>query len=391
INLLYEEVAPEQRMCAYAVQQSVSGIIGFLAALGAGVLREKDSVTVTPVAAVPAEAELYCRDSGSTLRFLLPVAGALGVTARFHMQGRLAQRPLSPLDGELMRHGMTLQQQGDTLLCSGKLQAGAYTLAGNVSSQFVTGLLMALPLLEGDSTLQLTAPLESAGYVALTEQVLRQSGIRFEKEAESWRIQGAQRYALPAAVQAEADWSNAAVWLCMGALLEDGIAVTGLCGSSLQGDREILPLLRRFGAEVSVAENAVSVRRGVLRGIDIAAENIPDLVPVLAVLACAAEGETHITGAARLRLKESDRLQSTAALITALGGCVQQLPDGLTVTGSAARYPLAGGSAHAAADHRIAMAAAVAALLCRGELQLADAQSVEKSYPQFWGDRASLL
>ena len=369
----------------------IEATLGCLAALGAGILQGEDTVTVTPIAQAPAEAELFCRDSGSTLRFLLPVVGALGVTARFYMQGRLSQRPLSPLDGELTRHGMTLKRQGDTLLCSGRLHAGEYTIAGNVSSQFITGLLLALPLLEESSTLQLTAPLESAGYVALTEQLLQQSGIRFEKSAQGWHIQGKQRYALPAAVQAEADWSNAAVWLCMGALLEEGITVTGLCSGSLQGDREILALLRRFGAQVTVLENAVSVRRGPLCGIDISAENIPDLVPVLAVLACAAEGETHITGAARLRLKESDRLESTAALISALGGRVTQLPDGLVITGSAERYPLAGGSVHAAADHRIAMAAAVAALLCRNPLQLEDAHSVSKSYPEFWSDHASLL
>ena len=324
---------------------------------------------------------LSCGESGSTLRFLLPLCGALGVEAEFQMQGRLPERPLAPLDALLCAHGMELRKSGTSLFVRGQLEAGDYSITGSVSSQYITGLLYALPLLPGDSTLTVTGKVESAPYIAMTEDALKQSGIGFHKSDWVYTISGGQHYALPHHCKVEGDCSNAAFFLAMGALSEEGITVRNIPDSSLQGDRQILDLLRSFGAEVCEQGERVTVRRGILHGITIDASNIPDLVPVLSVVAAAAEGETHILNAGRLRIKESDRLRSTAALLFALGAEAEELPDGLRIHGGKA---LRGGCVDSFHDHRIAMAAAVAASICTDSITVRDALCTDKSYPGFW-------
>ena len=359
-----------------------------LRALGAAVEETEAGFLVSPIKKVPeGRCELYCGESGSTLRFLLPVVGALGAQAAFHREGRLPQRPLAPLDGVLTAHGMTLFEDGDLLLCSGQLQAGNYEIAGNVSSQYISGLLMALPRLTGESRLTVTGTLESAAYVAMTEDALRLSDVEFSKNGASYAIPGGQRFRLPARTAVEGDWSNAAFFLCMGALAKEGIRVEGLNLKSSQGDRGVLDVLRAFGAEVSEEENAVTVRRGTLRGVTIDASPIPDLIPVLSVVASVAAGETRVENAYRLRLKESDRLQSTANLLRALGGRVEEKEDGLTISGVPALH---GGSVETQNDHRLAMSAAVAACAAMGEVTVDNDACVAKSYPRFWEDYGSL-
>lgn len=359
-----------------------------LSALGASFSACEGGVCLTPVHAAPSDMRtLDAGESGSTLRFLLPVLGAMGVHATVRMHGRLPQRPLGALAEQLRQHGMSLRQADDCLFTSGRLTPGKFNLPGDVSSQFVSGLLFALPLLDADSTLHVTGPLQSASYVAMTEQALHQAQIHFSRQAQTWCIPGRQRYRLPAQQRVEGDWSNAAFFLCMGALSAQGITVTGLSPTSLQADRAIVELLTRFGAEVHVTDAEVHVRRRQLRGITLDAGPIPDLIPVVSVLAAFAEGQTTITNAARLRLKESDRLQTTAQLITALGGTVQELPDGLIITGSAS---LRGGTVDACGDHRIAMSAAVAACGCETPVIVTGSECVSKSYPAFWQDLARL-
>ena len=244
---------------------------------------------VSPITRAPeGRCELYCGESGSTLRFLLPVAGALGVRAVFHMEGRLPERPLAPLDDVLRAHGMSITRQGESLVCEGKLTPGEYEISGGVSSQYISGLLLALPRLDADSRLTVTGTLESAGYVAMTEDALRLAGIECEKHGQSYDIPGRQVGRLPEACRAEGDWSNAAFFLCMGALSRGGVTVRGLDMASLQGDRAVLDILRRFGAEVEPLCGGARVRRGALRAIEIDAAQIPDLVPVLGVTAAAA-------------------------------------------------------------------------------------------------------
>ena len=375
------------------LSQDILATADCLRALGARTEIREGSIRVCPVvrnAAAPEKAEslprpvLHAGESGSTLRFLLPLAGVLGRGAVFETEGRLAERPLAPLDAALREHGMHITREGRRILCSGKLESGAYSLPGNVSSQFFSGLLMALPLAEGGSTLRVQDRLESAAYIRLTEQALKQAGVELEaQDASGWRIPGGQLPQLPDPVTVEGDWSNAAFFLAAGALSRQGVRVEGLRRDSAQGDREMLTLLRSFGANVTEEDAAVIVRRQECRPLQVDASGIPDLVPVLAVLCCAAEGRSVITGAARLRLKDSDRLQTAAELIRSLGGEVRELPDGLQICGSGS---LAGGTADAHNDHRIAMSAAVAACLCRQPVLLRGADCVRKSYPAFWRD-----
>ena len=345
---------------------------------------------VVPAAEIPdGECSLFCGESGSTLRFLLPVVGVLGVRATFHMEGRLPERPLEPLRSILCAHGMQIEQDGSLLHCSGTLSGNTFEIPGNISSQYVTGLLTALPLRRqpGVSLLRVTGPVESAAYITMTEQALALSGIRLEKQGWEYAIPGGQTYSLPERMAVEGDWSNAAFFLCMGALSPEGVRVTGLNPDSAQGDRAVLDILRKMGAVAAAEEGAVTVRRGALRGVTIDARPIPDLIPALSALAALADGETQIVHAKRLRLKESDRLASTAALLRALGGEVEQQPDGLKILG---KSTLSGGTADACGDHRIAMAAAVAACGCDAQVVVLGSECVNKSYPGFWDDLAGL-
>lgn len=353
-----------------------------LRSLGAGIERMGDSLTVSPIRHAPEGlCVLPCGGSGSTLRFLLPLAGALGARAVFRRAGRLAQRPLDGLTHPLSRHGMCFREDGNDLYCEGELLAGDYTVTGAVSSQFVTALLITLPLLSGDSRLTVSGAPVSVPYVALTERVLRDAEIRFDKSEKCYTIPGGQRFAPSPVLSTEGDWSAAAPFLCMGALSREGVRVEGLSMTSAQGDRAILDLLRRFGAGVTAADGAVTVRRGTLLGVTVDARDTPDLVPCVAALAAAAGGETRVVHAARLRDKESDRLQSTTALLRGLGADVRVTEDGLLIRGKTA---LTGGRADTQGDHRIAMAAAVAACACTAPVELTGADCVSKSYPAFW-------
>ena len=357
--------------------------VSCLRALGAKITEEDGALRVEPVGGAPdGLCILPCGESGSTLRFLLPVAGALGADAVFLREGRLPERPLEPLLRELVRGGMMFRSEGGKLFCSGKLTPGAYTLPGNISSQYISALLFALPTLPGDSTLTITGVRESEGYIAMTENALAQSGVRLFKTDSGYDIPGGQTYALPAAVKVEGDYSSAAFFLCMGALSRSGITVTGLRADSAQGDRAVLDILRTMGAAMEETVSGISVRRGALRGTVIDAAPVPDLIPALCALAAAAEGETRVIHAARLRLKESDRLTTTAAMLSSLGAHVEELPDGLVVRGGGLR----GGAVSAQHDHRIAMAAAVAACACTEPVTIEGWECTNKSYPRFGED-----
>ena len=336
--------------------------------------------------------DLYVGESGSTLRFLIPLAGALKEDAVFHRAGRLSARPLEPLLTELAAHGMSFREEGEALFSSGNLSAGRFTLPGDVSSQFITGLLLALPVLTEDSELLVTGRVESESYITMTLDVLERAGVRVTvSETECGRlfqIPGSQCPRLPGTVTASGDWSGAAFFLALGALSGEGVTVEGLSASTAQGDREILNLLRRFGAKVKTADGWVTVSKGTLQGCSVDASMIPDLVPVLAVVAALSEGETVITHAERLRLKESDRLKTTAALLNALGGIAEETPDGLKITGV---KQLKGGTVSSAGDHRIAMSAAVAAAGSEHEVIIEDPDVVKKSFPGFYEELEKLV
>lgn len=345
---------------------------------------------------------LDCKESGSTLRFMLPVAMALKEEAVFIGSGKLPDRPISPLKEEMEAHGCQFimgnkhQKVSDKYkeICTvkGRLTPGKYTLAGNVSSQFITGLLFALPLLDGDSTLELTTKLESAGYVDLTLDVLRDFNVIIIENTSSegfitYEIPGNQRYMEPDGLKIEGDWSNAGFWLACGAL-GGNITMTGLDLNSSQRDKEIVDILIEMGANVTISRNGnISCSGGDLHGADVSVAQIPDIVPVLATIMANASGASMITNAERLKIKESDRLQTVFDFLNKLGADITYGGSGLSLTG----VPfLNGGEVSSHNDHRIAMAAAVASCFSKEPVMIRDAHAVSKSYPDFFKDFAAL-
>lgn len=371
------------------ISKDIGATVDCLRSLGAVFSETGANVfRVTPVNEhLPDPAIMRCGESGSTLRFLLPIAAALGRNACFFTEGRLAERPIDELIGQLARNGAVIVRKEKQLECFGRLDCGVYTVPGDVSSQYISGLLFALPLLEGHSRLEITGKSESSPYIALTESVLETAGIVFEKNKSGYSIRGKQKYRSPERVNVEGDWSNAAFFLCMGAFSPEGIAVSGLSPDSRQGDRSIVDILKKYGADVMVEEDVILVKKKEKHPMTIDVSEIPDLVPVLCVLLAAAEGDSLITNARRLRFKESDRLKTTADMINALGGFVSENEDGIAIKG---RGGLTGGTVDPQNDHRIAMAAAAAASICEREVRVINSECTEKSYPSFWKDLSSL-
>ena len=387
-----------------------------------------------------ASPRLNCIESGSTMRFMLPVVMALRDEAVFIGTGKLPSRPISPLKEEMERNGCTFSPgsggansrgccetdmhtvpgssgtpaadtadipDGFSEICTirGRLQPGTYRLAGNVSSQFITGLLFALPLLDGDSTLELTTSLESAGYVDLTLDVLRDFGIMIDKRRSPegfniYVINGSQRYIEPAAVTVQGDWSNAAFWLACGALGGD-VTLDGVDMTSSQRDKEFADILMQMGAHLEVSScgtsmDSTSATGGLssirctgngLSAADIDVAQIPDLVPVLATVMALADGASEITHAERLRIKESDRIFTVHDFLSKLGADITDEGSGLSVRG---KRTLSGGEVCGHNDHRIVMAAAVASCGCTGPIIIRGAEAVNKSYPDFFRDFAAL-
>ncbi|MBQ2785495.1 MAG: 3-phosphoshikimate 1-carboxyvinyltransferase [Oscillospiraceae bacterium] len=338
---------PTQLVCP-ETNRDIEATADCLRALGADIQRTHTGYTVCPIGSIPPSAMLNCGESGSTLRFLLPIAGALGVDAKFCMEGRLPQRPLSPLWEEMVRMGCSLSRPAEnTIRCQGKLKPGKYTIDGGISSQFITGLLFATSLIDGNSELSVTGSIESKPYIEMTKQAMT--------------LFQTPRYCSPGSVTVEGDWSNAAFFLAANALGSD-VAVENLSSESAQGDRAVAALLPRLEENITID-----------------ASDIPDLVPILAVTAGAKQGAVF-TGIGRLRTKESDRVASTISMLTALGGKAEATESTLTVYGTG----YAGGTVDTCNDHRIAMAAAIAATACEDQVTILGAEAVNKSYPRFW-------
>ena len=429
------------------ISKDISATINCMNALGARIELNSSggttSIKVKPIFQCTVEGEnestesyrdLYCGESGSTLRFLIPVVGALGVSAVFHMEGRLSERPLEPLISVLREHGMKIEQEGKKLYCSGQLRSGTYRIPGNISSQYISGLLMALPVMGGVSLIDITGTIESGDYISMTVEAVKAAGIRLKLVENKIYIEDGPMYNVPEKLIVEKDWSSAAFPLCMGAFSNEGITVTGLNIDSVQGDKEILNVLKGFGAEIGVEPDDIisasgrgcndgeekdssiqnsSDKAGIKRlysvtvkkvgskddngsegqnagkiettcglsGQVIDASAIPDLVPVISVVAAGAKGETRIVNASRLRIKESDRLNTTATMLKALGADIEETEDGLIIRG---RQRLNGGKTEAFNDHRIAMSAAVAAGICNGDVEIFGTECTDKSFPGFW-------
>jgi len=346
------------------LSKDIAATIGALTDLGAKIDIAGENITVIPIR----EREtpiVHCGESGTTARLLLPIAAALTDGATIAGEGSLPGRPFDALCCAMAQNGCVFSSQTLPVAFVGRLQPGTYEISGNISSQYISGLLMALPLLNSEfripnSELHLTSPLESSGYVDMTVEVLATFGITIQKTPSGYAVPGAQTYHSPGYVAVEGDWSNAAFWLAA------GVKVTGLNENSLQKDR-------RFAEEMHKGE--------------INAAEIPDLVPILAVYAAGRVGTTCITNIHRLRLKESDRVASVAAMLRALGGDVEAGENELIIRG---RGRLAGGTVEGQNDHRIVMAAAIASCFSEDEVVITGAEAVEKSYPNFFSDFKTL-
>ena len=336
---------------------------------GSGMFSKKDPV-------------LYCNESGSTLRFMIPVAAVSGLGASFERKGRLSQRPLDIYTCVLPEHKAELFCDENGLLkVKGKLSGGTFEVPGNISSQFITGLLFALPLLKEDSDIILSSKLESEKYVDMTISTLDKFGIKIEKNDKGWHIKGNQEYS-PCRYTTDGDYSQAAFFLAMGAI-SGQISVNGLNEYSLQGDKKILDLLKRFGADVKRDINKVTVTKNKLKAFDIDVSQIPDLVPILSVISSVCEGSVSMYNGKRLKLKESDRLKSSSSLINSLGGDAQDFEDGLIIKGEKS---LKGGFVKGFNDHRIIMSAAVSSSVSENDIICTDKESINKSYPDFFDD-----
>ena len=361
----------ESAVANVARSQDIEATVNCLEELGAGFSWAGSTVTVRGMGANPmsplrrmAYPRLYCGESGSTLRFLIPVALAVRRGGVFTGRGRLMERPLAPYFDLFDEKDIFHEFQDGALTVTGMLTPGTYRLPGDVSSQFVTGLLYALPLLEGDSEITLTTPLESRGYVDMTVEALGQFGVRVETRENGWHIPGGQLYR-PRSLAVEADWSQAGFWYA--AMFLWDVDVRGMNLHSTQGDRVMADYFDKF---FMWAES-----------FDVS--GCPDLAPPLAVMAALrGMGPTRLVNAARLRMKESDRLASITAVLSALGADVEEGPDFLKITG---KERLAGGvKVDSFNDHRIAMMAAIAATRCNHPVTINGAECVAKSYPNFW-------
>ncbi len=366
------------------LSNDVKATIDCLIALGADIVFGDNSITVSPITAVPEHPVLDCKESGSTLRFLMPVATALADCVTFDGNERLAERPIGSLKTAMEANGVTFSSDTLPFTTSGKLRSGIYEVTGDLSSQYVSGLLLTLPLLDADSEIRLTTPLLSRGYVELTIEALADYGITVvEPEIDAFKISPFARYKSPRSIRAEGDWSGAA-FFHVANLLGNDITIGNLNINSLQRDRHILSILGKYGYRNVDAEDKENLLGAKTYEIDLG--NTPDLLPALSIAAAFADGTTVFTGAARLRLKESDRLMSVCALINSLGGKAEDTDDGLIVY----PQPLTGGTVETYGDHRIAMAATIASTRCEEPVIINEARAVEKSYPTFYQDIESL-
>lgn len=330
---------------------------------------------------------LNCKESGTTARIMIPVCAALGLSVTFTGEGRLPTRPVDEYLRIFDEHDVKYKM-GDTYLpltISGKLTGSHFSISPSVSSQYVTGMLLALSLLDNDTTLSLESALLGSQYVNITTDVMRDFGINVQKIDNTYRLNGNDTYKAKDTLSVEGDWSQAAFFLCGGAICGD-ITVTNLDINSAQGDKKIVNFLRSFGADVTLSDNSVKVRKSTLKATTIDATDTPDLVPILAVLSSFAQGVTTITGVERLKYKESDRLKSTTDMINALGGNATYNDDSMTITGTT----LTGGVVNSYNDHRIVMSATIAGLNCENAVTISGANAVNKSYSQFFEDYKSI-
>lgn len=367
------------------LSDDIKSTISCLEKLGASFEIHKDKIKVNGIKNIPQNAVFDCKESGSTIRFFIPIALALGVKSKFTGKGKLITRPLDVYTQSFKNKGVDFRYTGKLpCTCSGKLQPGNYTVKGNVSSQFITGLLFSLPILDGDSTITVTEPFESKSYVDITISCLKSFGVEITYNNSTYYIKGNQHYKATD-YYVESDYSQVAFFLVANALGND-IKVKKFYEKSTQGDSKIIDILKNIGIECNFDNGIITTKTNSKKSFNIDGSDIPDIVPILCVLACFCDGISTISNVYRLKLKESDRILSTIDIITKLGGKIQynKENDKLLIHGGIDEFNGCDLDCHN--DHRIAMCSAIASTVCSDKVNLFGSKCVNKSYPTFFDE-----
>ena len=351
------------QICMENFSDDINATLNCINALGGDFKKNNNGVLICPIKKTKPNV-LDFGESGSTARFLIPVASALYSENHYTGRGRLPERPFKELIDVMNKNGVKAEGMGLPEKTEGLLTGGEFKIPGDISSQYISGLLFAMPLLDKESKIILTSPLKSAAYVDMTLDTLKEFGITVEVSDGEFSVKP-QKYKSPKEVTAEGDWSNAAFWICADKLC-GGIDIDGLSNKSHQADMAITKLLDKTMID---------------------AEQIPDLVPILSILAAGRKGKTQIINAERLRIKESNRLYAMTRCINSLGGSAEETSDGMIIYGTG---QLEGGTVDGFSDHRIVMSAAIASIICRNTVEITGAEAVNKSYPGFFEDFKNL-
>lgn len=368
-----------------AYSQDILTTIDGMRALGAEIVKHDDFLEVTGIGDITDcnKQEIFCNESGSTLRFFIPLFSLCGKRITFSGQGRLMERPQSVYEKIFKEQHLFFEHKDGTISIEGSLKSGEFVLDGDVSSQFISGLLFALPLCDKASTITIKEPFESRSYVDLTMQMLAHFGIEVEySDANTIYIKGNQEYH-SGCYSVEGDYSQLAFFACLAALNHD-LEVCGVHHNSRQGDKAIMKILKEAQVAFKEIVNGYAICKSKPCGIVIDLADCPDLGPILCVLAAFAKGSTHIKNAGRLRIKESDRIAAMECELKKLGVDIHSDDNNIYIEG---KDTYKGGvifNAHN--DHRIVMSLAVAAALCENPCTIQGAEAVRKSYPQFFED-----
>ncbi len=368
------------------ISKDIEATLHCIKKMGADFVKKDNVYEITPIKKLLPNPVLDCNESGSTLRFLLPVSSALGFGATFVGSGRLPERPMELIVDLLTEHGNNFSSSHLPITVSEKTRAGTFDIAGNVSSQFISGLLFALPLLQEKSVIRLTSKLQSSAYVNMTIDTLKSFGINIGQNENEFIVNEMDSYISPKEYIVEGDWSNSAFFMVLGAV-GGKVTIKNLNLKSHQSDKMILDVLSLSGVNYAVLNNEITVQKSEIKPFDFDVSECPDLFPVLSVLACKAKGKSTLYNAQRLRIKESDRIKTTKELILNLGGKAEETEDSLIIYGNG---KLVGGTVESCNDHRIAMSAYVASAICENDIILNDAGAINKSYPSFMEDFKSI-